>query len=72
MKSCPCCGDLVTPTAAFPEPPYGHNPMLLHYVCPECSADWTDEWCSAVCGECPRCGQTDIEPESTEDLEVAI
>ena len=59
---CPCCGDRIEPTEAFPEPPYGHTPMRIHYEHEECGATWTDDWCAAVTDTCPGCGAADIEP----------
>lgn len=58
--TCPCCGDLIAPSPAFPEPPYGHEPMTNTYEC-DCGTTWDDDWCCACDDECPSCG-TDVEP----------
>ena len=65
---CVCCSEIHGPSDSFPDFPYGHQPMVLSYVCPneECNSEWEDTWCSAVdSDECPNCGLRHITPSNT-------
>lgn len=36
--------------------------MIIQYNCPACDKDWTDVYSCSVNGQCPHCGQRDVEP----------
>jgi len=63
-KICPCCKDI--------DDGEGHIPMTIQYNCPECNHFWSDEWCSAVDGECPQCETDNISLISWEEWEAEI
>ena len=49
-----------------------HNgePIIFrnHYKCPECGAEWTDEYSCMVDDECGACGTGDISPTHSENI----
>lgn len=61
-RRCPCCGDVMKPSPGFEQWPHGHHPMTINYRCPDCDAEWEDEWCSAIDADCPECDARDVEP----------
>ena len=40
-----------------------------YYLCPECKAEWVDEWSCTCDDECPACGCSDISPVYSEDID---
>lgn len=46
--------------------------MLNHYTCPECSAEWVDEWSCAVDDDCPECSTRAISPHLSEEIKAEV
>lgn len=45
--------------------------FLNHYHCESCNTSWTDEWSCCCNDKCLSCN-TEIEPESSDELTVVV
>jgi peptide subunit release factor 1 (eRF1) len=52
-RTCECC---------FEQWSEDHLAMTNIYRCPECGAEWTDEWCASADDDCPECCTPHISP----------
>ena len=46
--------------------------FLNQYVCPECEANWDDQWSSMSDDTCPDCDYSDISPVHSVDLSICV
>lgn len=41
--------------------------FVNHYTCPDCGADWQDQWECTVDDDCPNCGKRHISPYESKE-----